>query len=288
MIVSPQLKTSCQKTSERRAWLERLPLIVAECTDRWSLRVAEPFDHDGAASWVAPATCADGSVAVLKLAMPHMEGRDEIAGLRAWNGEGIVRLLEADDESGAMLLEPCLPGVPLRAEPEPKQDEVVASLLNRIWRAAPPSGNVSQFRPLSLMVENWRQETLEQKHHWPDDGLVMEGLRVQAELSRPAATDVLLLTDLHADNVLQSQREPWLVIDPKPFVGDRAYDPVQHLLNCEGRLHADPVGLVERVADLAEVDRERLRLWTFSRTAADSRDDWSEPRWMDVARALAI
>jgi streptomycin 6-kinase len=77
------------------------------------------------------------------------------------------------------------------------------------------------------------------------------------------------------------------VIDPKPFVGDRVYDLVQHLHNCEARLHSDPIGTVRRLADLAEVDPERLRLWTFARAAADPRDDWSNLLWMRIARALA-
>jgi len=117
---------------------------------------------------------------------------------------------------------------------------------------------------------------------------VNEGLRVFKELGRPALTDVLLATDLHAGNVLRSQREPWLVIDPKPFVGDRAYDPVQHLMNCETRLHRDPIELVRWVADLTEVDAERLRLWTLARAAADPRDDWKDARWMRTARKLAL
>jgi streptomycin 6-kinase len=117
--------------------------------------------------------------------------------------------------------------------------------------------------------------------------LVKEGLHVLEELARPAPTDALLITDLHAGNVLRSQREPWLVIDPKPFIGDRSYDPVQHLINCETRLHNDPVGLVHRLADLTEVDPERLRLWTFARAAADPRENWSDTRWMQIASALA-
>ncbi len=55
---------------------------------------------------------------------------------------------------------------------------------------------------------------------------------------------MLLATDLHAGNVLRAEREPWLVIDPKPFVGDPTYDALQHMLNCDDRLRADPVGLV--------------------------------------------
>jgi streptomycin 6-kinase len=287
MIIPKQLAASCQKIPERRAWLGKLPLVLEQLTARWSLHVGQPFDHGGMCSWVAPATRADGEPAVLKLAMPHMEGQDEIAGLRIWSGEGMVTLLAADDESGAMLLERCLPGTALRLEPEPKQDEIIAGLLKRIRKATPDLNALGRFRPLSRMIAYWRRETIEQRHLWPDEGLVNEGLGVLEELALPAPTDALLMTDLHAGNVLRSQREPWLVIDPKPFIGDRSYDPVQHLFNCETRLHDDPVGLVHRVADLTEVDRERLRLWTFARAAADARDDWSDSRWMEIARALA-
>ena len=55
------------------------------------------------------------------------------------------------------------------------------------------------------------------------------------------------------------------MIDPKPYVGDPAYDPMQHMLNCLDRLRADPRGLADRMADLCEVDPERFRLWLFAR-----------------------
>lgn len=287
MKISKELFVNCQKGPERKAWMRRLPVLLKEVEARWSLRVGEPFDHAGSCSWVAPATRANGESAVLKLAMPHMESQDEISGLSFWNGNSTVKLLEADLESGAMLLERCLPGTTLHSEPETRQDEVVANLLKRIWSLTRNPSDLLGFRPLSLMIELWCGETIAQRHLWPDTGLVDEGLRVFKEFVRPAPTDVLLATDLHAGNVLRSQREPWLVIDPKPFIGDRAYDPVQHLMNCETRLHRDPIELVRRVADLTEVDAERLRLWTFARAAADPRDDWKDARWMRTARKLA-
>ncbi len=98
---------------------------------------------------------------------------------------------------------------------------------------------------------------------------------------------MLLATDLHAGNVLRSEREPWLVIDPKPFVGDPAYDATQHLLNCDARLRSDPRGTICRIADLLGVDRERIRLWTFARGAAEPRDDWRHDDSMALARAIA-
>jgi streptomycin 6-kinase len=97
---------------------------------------------------------------------------------------------------------------------------------------------------------------------------------------------MLLATDLHPGNVLRAQREPWLVIDPKPFVGDSAYDATQHLLNCEARMRSDPDGTIRRFADLIGVDCERVRLWMFARAAAEPRDDWKNDWRMELARAI--
>jgi streptomycin 6-kinase len=83
---------------------------------------------------------------------------------------------------------------------------------------------------------------------------------------------------------LQAQRAPWLVIDPKPFVGDPAYDATQHLLNCEERMLAAPDTTMRRFADLLEVDYERVRLWMFARAAAESRDTWDDS--LTLARLL--
>ena len=282
--VPRQLAFNCRKTPEREAWLNRLPDALRNLERRWSLTLGAPFDgEEVSCAWVAPVALVDGTSAVLKLGMPHMEGEHEIQGLRFWNGDPTVRLLEADDELGAMLLERCEPGTMLRAMPESEQVLVIAGLLRRLWR--PPSAP-HPFRPLSAMTEHWRDETLAHIERWPDTGLVREGLRLFRELARTATIEVLLATDLHAGNVLRSRREPWLVIDPKPFVGDPAYDATQHLFNCNARLHSDPDGTIYRIADLLGLDGERVRLWTFARAAAEPRDDWNNDDSMALARAI--
>jgi len=136
------------------------------------------------------------------------------------------------------------------------------------------------------MTAHWTNEMIADSARWPDAGLVQEGLRLFEELPRTSSNDVLLATNLHAGNVLQAQREPWLVIDPKPFVGDPAYDATQHLLNCQGRMHADPGTTIRRFADLLEVDYERIRLWMFARSAAEPRDTWDDNS-IALARMLA-
>jgi streptomycin 6-kinase len=204
--------------------------------------------------------------------------------LRFWNGDPTVYLLEADEQYNAMLLERCEPGSILRQLPEPEQDVIIAGMLRRLWRRPPTP---YPFRPLAEMTSYWASETIEDEHNWPDPGLVREGLRVFEELSQPTSSDVLLATDLHAGNVLRAQREPWLVIDPKPFIGDPAYDATQHLLNCEDRMRTDPEGTIRRFADLLEVDSERVRLWMFARTATEAREIWNEES-LTLAKMLAL
>ena len=283
--VPDQLASNCRKTPERTKWLNRLPDTLRKLQRLWSLTLGVPFDSELlTCAWVAPVTLADGTSAVLKLGMPHMEGEHEIQGLRFWNGDPTVRLLQADEELGAMLLERCVPGTTPRALPEPEQDLLLAGLLRRLWRV-PPAGH--PFRPLSAMTQHWSEETLASIEQWPDPGLVREGLRLFAELPRTATIEVLLATDLHAGNILRSEREPWLVIDPKPFVGDPAYDVTQHLFNCAARLRMDAAGTIRRIADLTSVDRERVRMWTFARAAAEPREQWTNDASMTLARAIA-
>ncbi len=279
------LADNCRKAPETVAWLERLPDTIRELERRWSLTLEAPFDgNETSASWVAPATLADGNSAVLKVGMPHMEGEQELHGLRYWDGDPTVRLLDADVGLNAMLLEHCQPGTVLRTLPEPEQDVVIAGLLRRLWRTP---ATPHPFRPLSTMLSLWSDETLEVAEPWPDTGLVREGLRLFQELPRTAPVEVLLATDLHAGNVLRAQREPWLVIDPKPFVGDPAYDATQHLFNCAARLRSDPDGTIRHFADLLGVDHQRVRLWTFARAVVAPWDDWKDERWVTFARAIA-
>ena len=137
------------------------------------------------------------------------------------------------------------------------------------------------------MLAHWSAESIAQVDQWPDAALVRQGLKLFEELPRTAPAEVLLATDLHAGNVLKSQREPWLMIDPKPFLGDPAYDATQHLLNCPARLETNPFEFIRRMADLAELDFERVRLWTLARAAAEPRDNWRSSWKLAVARSIA-
>jgi streptomycin 6-kinase len=283
--VPAQLAVNCAKTPHRTAWLERLPEVIEELRQRWELDLGSPFDGpEVSAAWVAPARRGDGSPVVLKMSLPHFEAEHEAAGLRFWDGHPTVQLLDSDDGLSALLLERCDPGTWLREVPEEEQDSILADLLPAMWRR--PDERLG-FRLLSAMIEHWVEETRQNEEHWPDPALVREGIVMfEALAADDSEAGVLLGTDVHAGNVLRAERSPWLVIDPKPFVGDPTYDATQHLMNCEARMREAALPTVQRFAGLLDLDADRVRRWMFARAAAENRSDWRNDVWMLIARDL--
>jgi streptomycin 6-kinase len=285
-----------EASSARAAWMADLPLIVDDVARRWSLELGRPFQPGGAASWVAPARSATGDHLVLKVGWAHEEALHEADGLRAWGGDGTVRLLDClvvgenclvVGETSALLFEACEPGTALsQVLPPQEQDAVVAGLLGRLWIEPPPD---HPFRSLQSMCDAWADEFEERyataaREPQLDFGIAWAVIALFRSLSTTADRSVLLCTDLHPENVLAAKREAWLVIDPKPYVGDPTYNPLQHMLNFPDRLVADPAGFAQRMADLLGLDTERLRHWLFARCVQESVD---EPQLRSVAIKLA-
>jgi streptomycin 6-kinase len=253
-------------TDRGRAWLEALPGVVEECRARWSLRLEEPFS-DSYVSLVLPAELADGGSAVLKVQFPHRESEHEADALALWNGGGAVWLLAHDHARNALLLERCLPGTPLTEAGSGEALDVLVSLLPRLWK---PAG--SPFRSLAEEARWWAddlQEKWEQAGRPFERELLMTALDALHQLPPTQPEQVLLNQDLHADNVLRAQREPWLVIDPKPLAGERAFSAAPIIRSFElGHGQAEVVGRLDRLTAELGLDRERTRLWSLAQTIA--------------------
>jgi streptomycin 6-kinase len=158
------------------------------------------------------------------------------------------------------------------------------------------------FRPLAHMCAWWADQAHE-KGAGERAGLPRELVERGLELFRSLplqwdGEEVLLATDLHPGNVLSGgaveegaveegavdggaygegggggsdvSGRRWVLIDPKPYVGDPHYDLLQHMLNDMDRLRADPGGFAERMADLAGLDRRRARQWLLARSVQEA------------------
>jgi streptomycin 6-kinase len=252
------------------AWRESVPQLVAACVDRWSLELGEPYVQ-GAAGHTVRVELPDGSPAVLKLIYPQRESEHEAEALEVWSGDGAVHLFAYDEELWAMLIERCEPGT-LLAKTDPEHAlRVLIGILPRLWvEAGEP------FHTLESETEWWVEHLLE---HWERAGRPFERRLLDAALdslralARTQGEQVLLHQDLHGDNVLSAEREPWLVIDPKPLVGEREFAVAPIVRDPElGHSRADVLHRFDRLTSELALDRDRARGWTIGQTIAWSFD----------------
>lgn len=242
-----------------RAWLESLPALLAECQDRWKILVAPPFDLS--LNYVAPGITMDGRAIVIKLGVPNPELISEIRALRCYAGQGAVRLLDADEEKGMLLMERLIPGDSLTSVlTDERATLIAAQTMRKLWQPLPRD---SAFPT----VERWA-DGLKRLRKRFDRGtgpfparLVDMAERLFADLlSSAAGTPVLLPGDLHHSNILLAQDE-WLAIDPKGVAGEPAYEVGPLLENPTPRLCTD-ISVQRRrldvLADELNLDRERM------------------------------
>ena len=268
------------------AWARGLPGLAARQLDRWGLSVAGEPMH-GAVALVLPVERADGSPAVLKLQPQDAETEGEPVALRAWGGDGAVRLLEHDPATGAMLLESLDAGRGLDDEPLEPALEVIGTLLARLGSHPGPAG-VRGLGPMARdIAASGRARIDRAESGWRP---VFERWAATADELATDPGDRLLHWDLHFENVLAPlegspavERGPWLAIDPKPLVGDPGFELLPALRNRweEAEESGDPVRATRRRFDLltevAGIDRDRARAWTRVRLLQDC-------LWMEGAR----
>lgn len=248
------------------AWLDRLPALTDELARRWSLKVGNPFPNLSY-NWVVVVLREDGTQAVLKLSPPEDKGfKTEAAALAAFGGRGICRLLELDLAGGAMLLERLQPGTPLTTNRDDEEATAVAAgVMKKLWRPAQPDHAFPTVSDWSRGFDRLRRRFDGGTGPMPEK-LVGEAETLFAELLASGGDPLLLHGDLHQENIISAEREPWLAIDPKGVVGEAAYDTAALLHNPAGTLDGpDPKGLLERRLDVLSgelgLDRARIRAW---------------------------
>jgi streptomycin 6-kinase len=274
---------------EGRAWLGDLPRLIDECRERWSLRLGAPYPG----SYVSVAMPADlpdglpdGSAAVLKIQFPHDESEHEADALRIWDGDGAVRLLEHDPDRHAMLLKRCVPGTHLRHEEPDRALDVLIGLLPRLW--------VPVGEPFTRLKDEAGKWAAGLPGQWERAGrpfgrrLVDAAVEHLTALAADGVESVLLHQDLHADNVLSAEREPWLVIDPKPLRGDPAFSAAPIVRSYElGHGRQAVLHRLDRVTAELGLDRERARGWALGQTVAWAFEgDRALPKHVETAEWL--
>ena len=272
-------------------WVERLPATVRGILEEWQLSVDGQAVH-GYCSLVTPVRMPSGRPAVLKVAFPDEESDHEALALQRWHGNGAVQLLRADPHRRALLLER-LHDETLTEVWDLDACEVVGERYARLHIPAPP-----QLRRLSTALGRWKGQLARMPRNAPvPHRLVEQCLAIAADLRDDDATDgVLVHGDLHYDNVLAGDREPWLVIDPKPLSGDPHYEPAPMLWNRWDEVvgSGDVRSAVRRrfhtIVDAAGLDEDRARDWVVLRVVLNAvwELEAADPDPHEITRCITI
>lgn len=264
-------------TAAGAAWLATVPDLVERAVQRWQLQVGEPFGV-GTASWTAPATLPDGTPVVLKLSFPHDEARYEAVALAMWRGSAAVELLAHEAEDWALLMRRAHPGTPLLATPGTPDQRIDACLgvLANLHQA--PVADVG-VPLLPAVCGRWVAVASERATRWvallgDRVSIVTRGIEMlRAFAADDGAPTVLLHGDLNPGNlILDDPGTPhWLAIDPKPMLGDPAYELWPVLSQIDDPFgYPDPLAVLTprllRSSQALGLPAPRVAAWACART----------------------
>lgn len=206
------------------------------------------------------------------------ENAAEPAGLRAWNGDGVVRLLACDPGTGTMLLERLDEARPLSTlADDTAAVQVLAGLLARLTAAPAPLG-LRQLAGIAAATLDQVPRAVPALRDPAERRLVRTCASAVAELAGDGG-DRLLHWDLHYDNILAGQREPWLAIDPKPLAGDPGFELLPALRNrwdavvAAGDVARAVLRRFDQLTEVLGLDRKRATGWTLGRVLQNALRD---------------
>jgi streptomycin 6-kinase len=253
------------------AWLAALPALIERLARQWAIEIGPHFSNLQI-NYVASAALADGTPCVFKLSQFVDETLNEIAALRLWNGRGAARLLAAEPDVGALLVERLEPGTMLVEVADSDDDaatRIAAGLLRELWQPATPGHGL---RPLESWCDAYdrNREALSRGASGFPSELYRRADALRADLLVSTDRQMALHGDMHHYNVLCAQRAPWLAIDPKGLVGDRCFDVCQFFRNPRDV----PPEVNRRRLDIfcgeLGLDRARVKSWCFVHAMLDA------------------
>lgn len=195
---------------------------------------------------------------------------DEIAALRMWDGQGMVRLHASDLDVGACLLESLGPrtlnDLPLR-DALPIAGRLLRRLCLESTAASSPiaiqsTGEIAAGVRTTLSRRNASVES-------PLSDVEVAGIVDLARILGMPCADVIVHADLHGRNILQGTREPWLTIDPRPRRGDPEIAVAELLwTRADDALSPGDIwAMLETLVQHGGLDAKRARAWAVVRAA---------------------
>lgn len=259
-----------------------LSKIILECEAGFNIKIVKPFTKS-LFNYIAEARQADGTNVFVKLCAKACDSINEINALKVMSGTGIVKLLNSNSKKGILLLEKLAPGAMLATlNNDDQATSIAAKVMQEIWR---PVTDEYKFPSTKQWVKRF-----DTKIELPTGfaaSFLDRAKQIALNLHQDVTESVLLHGDLHHFNIISAERVPWLAIDPKGVIGERAYElgallrnPIPNIVTT---MNTKKI-LARRVDLFAEIlgfDRQRIIAWGFAQAVLsavwsldDSMDDW--------------
>ena len=274
-------------------WLYSFPSLFEEVSEMWGLSLLEPYD-DMSYNFVAKVVDQERNKCVLKLGVPQRELFTEIEALKHFDGRGCVKLIKADYQRGALLIELLEPGKSVYyLQDDAIATEIAGQVMCQIWRV---DFDASKFPSVTDWASGFHRlgnHTSIYRESFPKEWRsIAEGLF--SDLISSMDELLLLHGDLHHWNIISAQRQPWLAIDPKGVIGEPAYELGAWLRNPFPDIlkEVNAKSLISRrasqLAGQLGFDRDRILAWGLAQAILaawwslnDNQPDWGS--WLDVA-----
>jgi streptomycin 6-kinase len=248
----------------RRRWIEGVPALIGAMVRRWNLTLDSQRVYYGYTGLVLLVR-REGEPLALKLTVPDDGIAEEARALEAWNGHGMVQMIEVEASRGGMLLERLDPARTLTMLPPLEAAAVAGRLLRHLAIPAPPG-----FRSMRTLVGDAGRSLTDRDARLGNPipaGLVRMAAELSAYLEGNAGTHSLIHTDLHYGNILAGAREPWLAIDPRAAAGEpEASVPELMWTRVDSIASRESIRrLLTVLAAAGDLDLDRTRQWVIVR-----------------------
>ena len=266
-------------------WLASLPIIIERCALQWNLSALKPYPN--LTYNYVMSGMIDHKPVVLKLRCDQTELQQEIAAVEALNGYGCVRVLAYNLNYGAMILERAVPGESLTTlfpHDDQKATRIAADCMQALHKAPLPESSL--FKTLEQTLPHFTKTATAL------DPFIIRAQELKKQLLATQQKNVLLHGDFHSGNILSSDHNQWVVIDPEGTIGDPLYDLAVYIRNPLTELVACPDALIiisNRINDFATslgYTPQCIYNWTYLQTVSSAY--WSIEDKLDITRHIAF
>lgn len=267
------------------SWLAGLPERVDALAAKWGLKTLAPLEN--LSFHYVLAGEQNHRPIILKLGFDAETLEYEACALRAFQGYGVVELLNQDKTQKALLLRRIVPGYSLKSLFPTRDEEAVqvASQIMQNLHRAPIPTHAAFPRIADWLMALDRASALPSHH-------LVKARALSRILLQTSTESVILHGDLHHENLLFDEEQGWLAIDPKGVIGESAYEVGAFIHNPLPDILSDPncaTLIQKRVAFFAEllgISCERILMWCYVQSVLSA--CWRLEDQLDPQSALEI